>query len=77
MSNDISGLTTDEKKSLLTKLEKARFSGAARVKFRDYDVEYKSDAEMVKAISDLKQSIGAADGKRPRSVIRTNFSNGL
>ncbi|KZL17683.1 hypothetical protein PsAD2_03020 [Pseudovibrio axinellae] len=77
MSDDISGLTTSEKKELLNKLEKARFSGAARVKFRDYDVEYKSDSEMVQAIRDLKQSIDAADGKRSRSVIRTNFSNGL
>ncbi|MBN9308730.1 MAG: hypothetical protein J0I99_00700 [Devosia sp.] len=46
-----------EMQEMLAELQRARFSGARRVKFRERDVEYKSDAEMAKAISALKAEI--------------------
>ena len=46
MSNNYAGWTADELKGFLKALQKARFSGALRVEFRDRRVEYKLDAEM-------------------------------
>lgn len=77
MSNEVTGLTTSEKRVLLKQLEKARYTGARRVKFRDYDTEYKSDEEMANAIAALKQDIAASSGNKPTRTIRTSFSSGL
>jgi hypothetical protein len=72
MSN-YAGWTADELKGFLRALQKARFSGALRVEFRDREVEYKSDAEMQAAenrIIDLIASTG-------RSTVRVaGFSRG-
>lgn len=49
-----------EMQEMLIELKKARFSGARRIKFRERDVEYKSDAEMAKAIKALEAEINKA-----------------
>lgn len=70
----MSDLTTAEKQQLLADLKTARFSGAKRVKFRERDVTYRSDAELLKAISDLENEL--AGGRRRRTSV-ASFSTGL
>jgi hypothetical protein len=58
-------MTLEEKKEMLQELQRAYYSGASRIKFKDREIEYKSQSEMKKVISDLKIEIGEkSKGKR-------------
>ena len=67
-------MTQEEMQALLKELETARFSGALRVKFRERDVTYKSDLEMAKAISALKEQLA---GFNKPSASYAEFGSGL
>lgn len=56
--------TLEEKTQFLMDLKEARWSGANRVKFRERDVTYRSDAELKAAIDDLTNEL--APGRRRR-----------
>ena len=56
--------TAEEKAEFLKDLKEARWSGASRVKFRERDVTYRSDAELKAAIDDLESQINP--GRRRR-----------
>lgn len=70
----MSELTTEEKQELLRELREARYSGVLRVKFRERDVTYRSDAELKKAISDLEAELNP---KSKRNVGFAAFGTGL
>jgi hypothetical protein len=70
----MSDLTTEEKQELLRELREARYSGVLRVKFRERDVTYRSDAELKKAIQDLE---GEVEPKTRRRVGFAAFGTGL
>jgi hypothetical protein len=46
----------------LTALAKARYSGTLRVRFSEREVQYKSDAELAKAIASLERRIADLQG---------------
>jgi hypothetical protein len=60
----------------LVELRKVRFSGASRVKYRDRDTTFRSDAELAKAIKDIEDILN------PSTVARSGagfaeFGTGL
>lgn len=67
-------LSDTEKQELLTELERAKYSGTLRVRFRDRDVTYRSLEELDKVIDDLKDQISAPAKKK--NVIFTSFGRG-
>ncbi len=75
MTLNIDVFTKEERMQLLRELSEARYSGTKRVKFDDRDIEFKSDAEMRSAISDLEASLKPRRG--PLVTIQTTFSSGL
>lgn len=70
----MSELTLEEKQELLRELREARYSGVLRVKFRERDVTYRSDAELKQAISDLEAELNP---KAKRRVGFAAFGTGL
>lgn len=62
--------------SRLSELLALRQSGEMRVKFRDREVEYRSDAELAAAIADLERRLAEARGSRVRTV-RFSTSKGV
>lgn len=54
--------------SQLAELLAVRHGGARRVKFRDRETEFQSDAELAAAIADLERRIAEAKGSRVRTV---------
>jgi hypothetical protein len=70
----MSEFTTEEKQELLRELREARYSGVLRVKFRERDVTYRSDAELKKAIKDLEKELNP---KAERQVGFAAFGTGL
>lgn len=70
----MSELTIEEKQELLRELREARYSGVLRVKFRERDVTYRSDAELKKAIKDLE---GELNPKAKQQVGFAAFGTGL
>lgn len=58
-------------------LETARLRGAKSVEYDSQRVEYKTDAEMRRAIVDTERRIAAAQNQKPVTDIRFNCSKGL
>lgn len=59
-------------------LQNARYSGALRIRAGDKLIDYKSDAEMRRALADIEQQIANAQGRRSGlRLIRTAASKGL
>lgn len=58
-------------------LQKARYSGTRRVELGNSLVEYKSDAEMDRALAALDRDIAAASSSQPVRIIRISSSKGL
>lgn len=54
--------------SQLRELLAVRHGGARRIKFRDRETEFQSDAELAAAIADLERRIADAKGARVRTV---------
>jgi hypothetical protein len=62
--------TIAELKARLETLTMMRASGAHSVRFEDYEVQYRSDKELLAAIAAVQDEIAALEGHaRPRSVI--------
>jgi hypothetical protein len=68
--------SVSEMQAWLADLQRARATGARRVKFGDRETEYKSDAEMAAAEADLERRIAAATA-RPIARMYINTSKGL
>lgn len=68
-------MTASEIAALLTTLRKARASGLRRTTHGDTTLEYKTDAEMAAAISDLEQQLAVASGT-PRRGVNYIFQRG-
>jgi hypothetical protein len=80
-SEALGGLTCDEMRKLLRDLQEARFSGALRVRFRERDVTFQSDAEMARKESELTrristQCMGSGQGNRRKHVGLVTFGRG-
>jgi len=60
----------------LDTLRDARAKGIQRARMGDEEITYRTDAEMVAAISDLESRIAAAQGRTIRTV-RFTTSKGL
>lgn len=74
MSNPfIDSLTPEERQEFLRDLSEAYYSGAQRVRFRERDVTYRTQAEMKKVLDDL---IGQTTGRRRKHTILTTFGRG-
>lgn len=58
-------------------LQSARYSGAMRIRAGDKWFDYKSDAEMRRALEDIEAEIAAAQGHRRKRLIRTMATKGL
>ncbi|NUB25728.1 phage head-tail joining protein [Azospirillum brasilense] len=58
-------------------LEAARFSGVRKVVYGDTETEYKSDAEMKRALLDLNRKITAASGPASSPFVTFSTSKGL
>ena len=59
-------------------LQSARYSGAMRIRAGDKWLDYKSDAEMRRALDDLNDQIAAAQGhRRGLRLARTTATKGL
>jgi hypothetical protein len=58
-------------------LEAARFSGVRKVVYTDSEVEYRSDAEMKRALLDLDRKIAAASGTTCAPFVTFATSKGL
>jgi uncharacterized small protein (DUF1192 family) len=57
-------------KARLDLLKTARASGARRTRFEDFETEYRSDAELLAAITALQDEIDRLEGSaRPRAVL--------
>jgi hypothetical protein len=67
---DISTLLAD-----LEKLKAARRTGTRRVRFEDYEIEYRSDAELTAAIRALEAEVLGGAGVR-NVVIRSPTNKG-
>lgn len=62
----------------LAALKKARRTGLKRVRFGDREMEYRSDADMAKAIADLEDEITETEtGTRRRRSFTTTTCKGL
>ncbi len=57
-----------EMQAQLDALRKARASGARKIEYDTYSVEYKSDSEMAAAIADLERRINTSSGQPVRHV---------
>ncbi|KKL05942.1 hypothetical protein LCGC14_2601000, partial [marine sediment metagenome] len=51
--------------------------GVQRVRMGDEEITYRSDAEMVAAVSDLQRRINAAQGRPAVQAVRFTTSKGL
>jgi len=60
----------------LVELRKVRFSGASRVKYRERDTTFRSDAELAKAIKDLEEILNPSRTQRA-GVGFAEFGTGL
>ena len=60
----------------LVELRRVRFSGASRVKYRDRDTTFRSDAELAKAIKDLEDILNPNTSARS-GVGFSEFGTGL
>ncbi len=58
-------------------LEKARYGGTRKVTYEGREVEYKSDAEMKSALSDLNRKIAAASAPTSSPFVTFTTSKGL
>ena len=57
----------DELRARRARLERLRYGGAARVKHGDKDTQYRSEAELARALADLDARIARAEGRsQPR-----------
>lgn len=69
----IESLTLEEKAAFLRDLKEAYYLGASRVKFRERDVTYRSQAEMRRIIAELESSMVI---KPRKNTILTTFGRG-
>lgn len=60
----------------LVELRRVRFSGASRVKYRDRDTTFRSDAELAKAIKDLEDILTPSTAARSGAGF-AEFGTGL
>lgn len=69
--------TLDDLTAQLAALEKARASGALRVRHGDTDVTYRSIDDIRKAIADIEGAIAALNGtqRKPRYVYQPDKGN--
>ncbi|UKJ74491.1 phage head-tail joining protein [Azospirillum brasilense] len=58
-------------------LEAARFTGVRKVVYCDTETEYKSDAEMKRALLDLNRKIAAASRPASSPFVTFSTSKGL
>ena len=58
-------------------LEEARYSGTRRVVYAGRETEFKSDAEMKRALLDLNRKIEAASGSAGSPFVSFTTSKGL
>ena len=67
-------------KGQLTALQRARYTGARRVKFRsgesEREVEYRTDVELRQAISDLQAEINRLEGPAHPTTLVVRSSKG-
>ncbi len=70
-------MTLDELLAQRDGLLSARYTGAMRMRAGDKWIDYKSDAEMRRALADIEQQIASAQGRRRSTLIRTTASKGL
>jgi hypothetical protein len=56
----------------LSKLEEMRASGIRRSSYTDHEVEFRSDAELSAAISDVKRQLAEISGPSVRHVYITS-----
>lgn len=68
-------MTTEEKKSLLEKLEAAIYSGHLKVKNGDKEINYRSMSEMLQARNLLRADLGIT-AKSSKRIVMT-VSKGL
>lgn len=69
--------TLDELQARLDRLQRQRHSGVARVTVDGRTVEYRGDAEIVRALQDLERQIKAVQGTAPVRQIRIYADKGL
>jgi hypothetical protein len=69
--------TLDELMARREALMKARHEGVRAVEYADFRVEYRSDAEMASAISDLDRRIASASGAARVTSVIFSTSKGL
>ncbi|MBL8908034.1 MAG: hypothetical protein JNM20_15275 [Rhizobiales bacterium] len=60
--------TAVELQARLEALRKVRANGLRSIQYEDIRTEYRSDAELAAAITDLEQQLAAASGRRIRTV---------
>ena len=63
--------TTEEKAAFLKTLKEVRWTGAERVRFRERDVTYRSEADLLAAIKDLEAELVPTSRRRLRSSVAT------
>lgn len=68
-------LTLEQKRAYLRELKEAYFTGATRIRFRERDVTFRTQAEMRRIIDELTDEV-APSKKRSRRVITTSFHRG-
>jgi len=61
----------------LVELRKVRFSGASRVKYRERDTTFRSDAELAIAIKDLETMLAPSRSTVKSGVAFAEFGTGL
>ena len=62
--------TVDDLKIKLETLKTMRASGARKVRFEDFETEYRTDRELLAAIAALQDEIAGLEGTaRPRAVL--------
>lgn len=61
-------MTVEQMKVRLSALLEARFSGVRSASYEGKRVDYSSDAEMSRAISDLERRIARAEGRGSRVI---------
>lgn len=70
-------LSLSELEGMRDALLAARFRGVRTVRYDGQEVEYRSDAEMARALGELERRIASVSTSAPVSQVRVRTSKGL